>query len=615
MMSIQKNPNSKEMIMKIPLFKPTASDIVSHEAVSSNTVIDASDTLSFKHIPATATSSKVDSTSRRKLLTSGAGLAASVALPLGIGGLGLTLPSEATAGTIAGTAAGMRILWQEDLSNVLENGMARKVRSRAIAFKNNTFFSGIFEQVIIKGILFTTYQNNFEVLTSANMAFYPPDKQWRVTFYQKRKVTFTCKRDRLLNPDTCNELWSKKDNDYQHRSLTQPGDTTPATPAEINKRRERGILQSFYKWLTICLRNDSVLYNRVTNYVQAGEANDVANHRPERSIEDILAERFNVNFRVATTVSNEPPSFFSATITDRDRPSDPPFYLDMVRQIRPGSSVSRFVYMSLVTQRINGRVVMPEGIELSEIRPNDFTNPPTAGIEATENRYNNDAREAINRIPDIEVRAAFFNTMTEAQRQGLSSLTSFSLAPVVLAAMSMAPANFPADRSVAHIGLVTSIMTTSFLQYLVNSSIEVYNYFRGEYDRFNIDSSNGWTWVTTFYDDDDADDRRLIGYTHDRKHTISQKRMVKTDFGVHISATYLINGTWQNTPASAVGPELRVRFYEKQGSVTVFNSEHEFDLTVVKSPVTRLVSSQKNSYIDVYSTSNATTAVIHASLL
>jgi hypothetical protein len=205
--------------------------------------------------------------------------------------------------------------------------------------------------------------------------------------------------------------------------------------------------------------------------------------------------------------------------------------------------------------------------------------------------------------------------MTEAQRQGLSSLTSFSLAPVVLAAMAMAPANFPADRSVAHIGLVTSIMTTSFLQYLVNSSIEVYNYFRGENDSFNIDYFNGWNWITTIYDEDDADDRRLIGYTHDRKHTISQKRMVKTDFGVYISATYLINGTWQNTPASAVGPKLRVRFYEKQDSVIVFNSEHEFDLTVVKSPVTRLVSRQKNSYIDVYSTSNATTAVIHASLL
>lgn len=597
--------------MKIPLFKPTASDTSTSTtslAISDEAVLT---TLAASHV---CLALKPGSTnSRRQLLSRGVGLAASVALPLGISGLGLAVSSEATAGTISGTAAGMRILWEDDVSTVYDGSGGRKVRRRAIAFKNNTFFSGIFEQVSVKGFLFTTHQNNFEIDSSANMSFYPPDKQWRVTFYQKGKVTFTCKRDRLLNPDTCNEPWSKKDNDYQHRSLTQPGDATPATPAQIRQRRERGILWAFFMWAQNNSRGISRdIYDGLIRYIIDVQDNNGADRRSPspRVVQNILAERFNVDFRVATTVSNEPPSFFSATITDRYRPSDPPFYLDMVRYVpdRPEARISRILYRTLVTQRVNGRVVMPG----SGPQP---TIPLTAGIEATENRYNNYAREAINRIPDIEVRAAFFNTMTEAQRQGLSSLTSFTLAPVVLAAMAMAPANFPADRSVAHIGLVASIMTTSFLQYLVNSSVEIYNYFHGESDNFIRDRANGWSWSDDMYYDDDADDRLLIGYTHDRKYTISQKRMVKTDFGVSISATYLINGTWQNTPASAVGPKLRVRFYEKQGSVAVFNSEHEFDLTVVKSPVTRLVSSQKNSYIDVYSTSNATTAVIHASLL
>jgi hypothetical protein len=68
-----------------------------------------------------------------------------------------------------------------------------------------------------------------------------------------------------------------------------------------------------------------------------------------------LAQRFDVNFQVATIVGNQPPSFFSATITDRHDPSERPFYLDMVRALdsrNPG-----ITYRTLVTQRVNGRVV------------------------------------------------------------------------------------------------------------------------------------------------------------------------------------------------------------------------------------------------------------------
>ena len=502
--------------MKTPSFKPTASDT---STSATSLAINDEAALTTLTAPHAIVALKPRSAStRRQLLSRGAGLAASAALPLGIGSLSLAVPSEAQAINRPGTADGMWLLWAEEVSQGSDDGSIKKVRRRAISFKDNTFFSGIFEQVVYRAWPFTYRWNNFEIGSAAHMYYYPPDKQWRLNFTQKGKLEFSRKRDVLLNPDTCNEPWSKEDNDYQHRSLTMPGDTTPHTPAQIRQRRELGLLKAFSNWLNIegpMNVNDQVM-DRVNGYILEQRRSDRENGRSERTREEILAQRFNVDFRVATNLGNEPPSFFSATITDRHDPSQHPFYLDVVRWNDPTQLSNpvvnrRIHYRTLVTQVVNGRRIMPV------VGRQPLTAQPTASIEATENRFNDNARRAISRIPDDEARAAFLNTLTQVSASATSPLTSFSLTPCLLAAMSMSPSNFPADRSVAHIGTVGQIVGANLVEYLVNSSLEIYNYFRGRNDRFDTDHMNGWRWYRTTYDENDPADRRLIGYTHDRK--------------------------------------------------------------------------------------------------
>jgi hypothetical protein len=530
--------------MKIPSFKPTTSDIVSNEVVSSNKVIDSSDTLSFKNIPATATSSKVDNTSRRKLLTGGAVVAAGAVLPAGIGALGLLSASNAEAAGFfcpndiplpPGTVYYQTVPTRNDYddSNTPKPcwSAVSFIKTRVFGVQTTNFRAKDANNLILHtwtGDLTQTYLSSSKTLTKYDnrtaAKVYNNGKKWWVEIFNYDKsnvpvMSFT--KDLILNPITTDESFSIPDDDgFRKRSLTdRPNGQSDITRQEARNRMDAQIRDMFVNWFNR-LQDQGRWVN--TPPWHRHDDGPWMTSRPPFQPNRHNSESITINWgrsTVAQTYGNEPTPYFDMYIEMNQDPNHP-------NDIYRGNG--RTVYRMVIfrdydfPRALQYRAVVMLDNGLPGMTSNEDAFNFIAGLRTPGNI---DVRTLLRELSDSSstfvALGPYSDVETGAYINGFSLSNSNRLAVDADQRLLQAPLAM-AFGAMGVVDTLGSIIPNNWipggvLQHILGFSLlDIPERFRAIREAFNR-IVNNFNYPNILFNlaDQDQNHRRLVGYTHD----------------------------------------------------------------------------------------------------